>query len=71
MTYEIIHETYNICHGEPTSEILEAEAESPDAYIKLHVDKKASVERIEAGDGSTVYNVLLNGQKERYTITAI
>ena len=62
--YEIFIETMNPCGG-----AIEAEAESPEAYIKEHA-KYPVLETIKNADGDTVVTTgNKNGYLIRYTFT--
>ena len=64
--YEIFIETMNPCGGSKYAqqEIIEAEAESPEAYIKEHA-KYPVLEIIKNTDGDTV---ITTGDKNGYPI---
>ena len=69
--YEIFIETMNPCGGAKYAkhEIIEAEAESPEAYIKEHA-KYPVLETIKNADGDTVVTTgNKNGYLIRYTFT--
>lgn len=69
--YEIFIETMNPCGGAKYAkqEIIEAEAESPEAYIKEYA-KYPVLETIKNADGDTVITTGdKNGYLIRYTFT--
>lgn len=69
--YEIFIETMNPCGGSKYAqqEIIEAEAESPEAYIKKHA-KYPVLETIKNANGDTVITTGdKNGYITRYTFT--
>lgn len=67
--YELIHEIYNLCDGQPDSQIKEVDVDDLDVYMKSLTSKVSTCEKTEREDGSVVYEVVTNGVKERYTFT--
>ena len=67
--YEIIHEIVNACGGAGRAEtaIIEADAESPEAYMKsVHPDEFDKAVRSEK-DGAVVYTLALGAVTHKYT----
>lgn len=69
--YEILMETINPCGGEAHAkrEILEAEAESPEAYVKAKAPYHV-IDRVKTPDGDTlIITGDGKGNMVRYTFT--
>ena len=69
--YEILIETINPCGGEAHAkrEILEAEAESPEAYVKAKAPYPV-IDRVQTPDGDTlIITGDGKGNMVRYTFT--
>ena len=71
--YEILIETINPCGGEAHAkrEILEAEAESPEAYVKSKAPYPV-IDRVLTSDGDTlIITGDGSGSMARYTFTEL
>ena len=71
--YEILIETINPCGGEAHAkrEILEAEAESPEAYVRAKSPYPV-IDRVQAPDGDTlIITGDGSGSIVRYTFTEL
>ena len=67
--YEIIHEITNACGGPGRAEtdIIEVEAESPEAYLKSVHSEDFEKAVKEEKDGEVVYTLALGAVTHKYT----
>lgn len=53
------------------SDISEIQTDDLDEYIKTHVSRAATWEKVELENGAVAYDVITNGLKERFTFSEI
>ncbi|HIZ66843.1 MAG TPA: acyl-ACP--UDP-N- acetylglucosamine O-acyltransferase [Candidatus Blautia pullicola] len=70
-SYELIHEISDMCRGKMDSDISEIQTDDLDEYIKTHVSRAATWEKVELENGAVAYDVITNGLKERFTFSEI
>ena len=72
--YEIIHEIFNKCSGNQMRDVFvtEEEVADPESYVRSrHGDKEINLEKTVMPDGTTIFDLNLSGQKQRYSFTEI
>ena len=72
--YEMIREIFNNCSGNQMRDvdITTIETDDTDEYLKEYLKGTAdSVERIDTGKGTTIYEVVIAGIKERFSFTEL
>lgn len=72
--YEMIREIFNNCSGNQMRDvdIQEIETENIEDQVRLYLDDpKAEVERYETEGGTTVFNIEIAGQRQRFSFTPV
>lgn len=72
--YEMIREIFNNCSGNEMRDvdIQTIDTDNIEDYVRLYIeDPKATVERIEAGGGTIIYNIEIAGQRQRFSFTEL
>jgi hypothetical protein len=73
MEYELIQELFNPCAGDkrPKTSICTVETEDLDGYVKqLLVGKDIRCEKFTSEAGSVIYELEIDGRKQRLTFTS-
>jgi len=72
--YEFIREIFNSCSGNQMRDVMIDEIESDDieAIARSYVtDAGASIEKLDDGQGTVIYNITNSGLPERLTFSEI
>jgi hypothetical protein len=70
--YEMIREIFNNCSGNQMRDvdIQEIETDDVEDQVRMYLDDpKAEVERYDAEDGSTVFDIEVAGMRQRFSFT--
>jgi hypothetical protein len=72
--WEIIREVYNRCSGQQACDVFISEEACPDTdgYVaQKYGAGHPTIEKFEGQDGSVVYEIAVNGLRQRVTFTPI
>jgi hypothetical protein len=72
--YEMIREIFNNCSGNQMRDtfIEEIETDNVEDQVRIYLDdSKAEVERYETEDGTTIFDIEIAGQRQRFSFTEI
>ena len=72
--YEMIREIFNNCSGNQMRDvdITTIETDDTDAFLQEYLrGSDAEIERIDAGNGTVIYEVVIAGIKERFSFSEL
>lgn len=72
--YEMVREIFNQCSGNQMRDIFieEIETDFPEAKVRsMCVGKDVSIEQLDKADGTIIFDVVIAGQKQRFTFSEI
>ena len=72
--YEMIREIFNNCSGNQMRDvdITTIETDDTDAFLDEYMKGAAAdIERIDANDGTVIYEVVISGIRERFSFTKL
>jgi hypothetical protein len=74
MKYEMIREIFNNCSGNQMRDvdIQTIDTDNIEDCVRIYLDDpKAEVERYEVDGATTVFNIEIAGQRQRFSFTAL
>jgi len=74
MEFEFIREIFNSCSGNQMRDVFveEIETDNTDAYIKKYlIGTDIECDKHIKDDGTVIYDVVINGLKQRFSFTPI
>ena len=72
--YEMIREIFNNCSGNQMRDvdITTIETDDTDEFLRNYLKgAEAKIERIDAADGTIIYEVIISEIRERFSFTAV
>ncbi len=72
MTYEIVHEIFNLCKNNQMRDVFiqEREVEDPATYVRENCrGEDVEIEETLLPNGTRIFDVRVSGMRQRYTFT--